>query len=129
MSQSQAVIIDDNTKNLSVLARLLANEGINSIQIANPNNLDMALEQAANIVIIFVDLEMPGDNGYEVLAKLKADGRFQSVPVVAYTVHVSEMNTAYQQGFDGFLGKPLDSDRFPDQLGRILNGEQVWEVP
>ncbi len=30
-------------------------------------------------------------------------------------------------GFDGFLGKPLDNARFPDQLARILRGEPVWE--
>jgi hypothetical protein len=32
-------------------------------------------------------------------------------------------------GFDGFLGKPLDSARFPEQLDRILAGKPVWEIP
>jgi CheY-like chemotaxis protein len=63
-----------------------------------------------------------------VLQLIKANSRFQSVPVVAYTVHVSEINTAQDMGFDGFLAKPLDSDRFPGQLNRILNGEPVWEM-
>ena len=31
-------------------------------------------------------------------------------------------------GYDGFLSKPLSVDRFPGQLGRILSGEQVWEL-
>jgi two-component system cell cycle response regulator DivK len=37
------------------------------------------------------------------------------------------MNKAKSSGFDGFLGKPLDPDKFPDQIRRILNGEAVWE--
>jgi len=37
------------------------------------------------------------------------------------------MKRAQQAGFDGFLGKPLDPDRFPNQIRRILSGEQVWE--
>jgi two-component system cell cycle response regulator DivK len=37
------------------------------------------------------------------------------------------MNKAKNSGFDGFLGKPLDPDKFPDQIRRILNGEPVWE--
>jgi two-component system cell cycle response regulator DivK len=37
-----------------------------------------------------------------------------------------QMNKA-KDSFDGFLGKPLDPDRFPDQIRRILNGESVWE--
>ena len=31
-------------------------------------------------------------------------------------------------GRRGFLGKPLDPDRFPEQVRRILSGEQVWEL-
>jgi two-component system cell cycle response regulator DivK len=38
------------------------------------------------------------------------------------------MNKARASGFDGFLGKPLDADRFPDQIRRILAGEPVWEM-
>jgi CheY-like chemotaxis protein len=126
---AQAVIIDDNPKNVNVLARLLSNEGLSSVQITNPAKLDAALEHAENIKVIFVDLEMPGTNGYQILTQLKADVRFQSVPVLAYTVHVSEINVAHERGFDGFLGKPLDADNFPDQLARILSGEAVWETP
>jgi two-component system cell cycle response regulator DivK len=29
-------------------------------------------------------------------------------------------------GFDGFIGKPLDFDRFPHQIRAILRGEPVW---
>jgi CheY-like chemotaxis protein len=86
------------------------------------------LNELAAIDVVFLDLEMPGANGYQVLEKLRADPRFQSVPVVAYTVHVSEISVAHEQGFHSFLGKPLDADRFPDQLARILSGESVWET-
>ena len=50
------------------------------------------------------------------------------VPIVAYTVHMSELDAVYEFGFDGFICKPLDDERFPNQLGRILNGEGVWET-
>jgi two-component system, cell cycle response regulator DivK len=129
MSDSRALIVDDNVKNIAVLSRLLSSEGISSIQVTNPGKLDEVLQQAAKVRVIFLDLEMPGVDGYQLLKQLKSDTRFQSIPVVAYTVHVSEINTAYNKGFDGFLGKPLDSDKFPDQLTRILNGEPVWETP
>jgi two-component system cell cycle response regulator DivK len=37
------------------------------------------------------------------------------------------MRRAQKAGFDGFLGKPLDPDRFPTQITRLLAGESVWE--
>jgi DNA-binding NarL/FixJ family response regulator len=51
----------------------------------------------------------------------------QNAPIIAYTVHLNEIANTRQLGFDGFLGKPLDVTRFPEQLARILRGEQLWE--
>ena len=47
--------------------------------------------------------------------------------VVVICSSEEQMRKARESGFDGFLGKPLDPDRFPDQIRRILNGEKVWE--
>jgi len=49
--------------------------------------------------------------------------------VCAVTAEASEdqMRRAQKAGFDGFLGKPLDPDRFPEQISRLLSGEAVWE--
>lgn len=128
MSIKHALIIDDNLKNLSVLALLLAEQAVSSTQMTNPKLLETLLEGVGKVDVVFVDLEMPGLNGFDVLERLKADARFQNVPIVAYTVHVSEINAAHQSGFDSFIGKPLDPDRFPEQLARILRGEPVWET-
>lgn len=129
MSASQALVVDDNSKNVTILARMLSKEGFNSIQVTNPKILDSVLEPQHDIRVIFLDLEMPGIDGFQILKKIKSISSFDDVPVIAYTVHVSEIQVALDKGFDGFIGKPLDSDKFPDQLERILNGEGVWETP
>jgi two-component system cell cycle response regulator DivK len=50
--------------------------------------------------------------------------------VVAVTADASvrNMDRARNAGFDGFIGKPLDPDRFPNQIRRILQGESIWEL-
>ncbi len=40
----------------------------------------------------------------------------------------STMKKAREAGFDGFLGKPIDPDRFPDQIAAILQGKPVWDL-
>ncbi|NWG17310.1 MAG: response regulator [Chloroflexi bacterium] len=126
MSQPHALIFDDNLKNLNVLARLLAEQSVGSTPVMNSRMIDSILDSIDSIDVIFLDLEMPGLNGFDVLEKLKTSPRFEHVPVVAYTVHVSEINEARRRGFHSFIGKPLDPDKFPGQLARILRGEQVW---
>jgi two-component system cell cycle response regulator DivK len=50
--------------------------------------------------------------------------------VVAVTAEASQeqIKKARESGFDGFLGKPLDPDLFPDQIQRILSNQPVWEM-
>jgi len=49
---------------------------------------------------------------------------------VAVTAEASaeQMRKAREANFDGFIGKPLDPDRFPDQIQRILSGDPVWDL-
>ena len=76
-----------------------------------------------------MDIRLPYEDGYGALKKIRASERFKSVPIIAVTAEASQeqMKKANDSGFDGFLGKPLDPDRFPDQIRRILNSEPVWE--
>jgi CheY-like chemotaxis protein len=123
-----ALVIDDRPINLDALAALLRREGVATILLESPRTLEAVLEQAGPIDVIFLDLEFPNYSGFDILATLQAHPRLQGVPVVAYTVHVSELNEARMAGFHSFIGKPLDVSQFPDQLRRILKGERVWEV-
>jgi CheY-like chemotaxis protein len=125
MTQPHALVIDDNPLNLQVLTQLLAKNGVTSTEVSKPENLETMLPTLEQVNVVFLDLEMPGLDGFAAKDLLRA--QLGNTPIVAYTVHVSEMNTVQKAGFDGFLGKPIDSSRFPDQLSRILNGRGVWD--
>ena len=119
-----ALIIDDNINNIGVLVELLLMEGINSFTVQKTKNF--STEDIPELDLIFLDLEMPDLNGYEVFEKLKADPRLADVPTVAYSVHTAEINNARKRGFDSFLSKPLSLEDFPKQIARILRGDKVW---
>jgi len=126
--KAHALIIDDDSGNNRVLAELLEREGVSSTIIQNPGDLETVVDNLTECNIVFLDLEMPERDGYEVFEILAADSRFQSVPIVACTVHTNEAAQVRRTGLDGFIGKPLDPQRFPGQLERLLNGEQVWDI-
>jgi two-component system, cell cycle response regulator DivK len=77
-----------------------------------------------------MDLRLPHEDGYEALRQIRANPRLRDTIVVVVTAQASpaEMQKAREAGFDGFLSKPLDADRFPEQIQRILQGERVWEM-
>ncbi len=76
-----------------------------------------------------MDIRLPYEDGYQALQKVRASSRLKETIVIAVTAEANEeqVRRAKAAGFDGFLGKPLDPDRFPDQIRKILNGEAVWE--
>src|SRR5258708_30744253 len=123
-----ALLIDDNSTNLEVLASMLAAQGITYTLVKDPTEAIGRLKALPRLDVVFCDLEMPKLTGFEVLPLLreKVGG---SVPIIAYSVHLSEIDVTRRMGFDGFVGKPLDNERFPEIISRILNGEAGWALP
>jgi len=123
-----ALIIDDNRMNIDVLKMLLEAEGVQAVVMESPRNIATALETVEAVDVVFLDVEMPNYNGFVVLQDLKKYEMLNEASFVAYTVHTSEIDVARRAGFNSFLGKPLNVRRFPEQLKRILNREEVWEI-
>ena len=122
-----ALLIDDDHFNLEVLNRFLSHEGIACSSVQNVKHIRSTIISAKPIDLVFLDLEMPQMDGYEVFRLLRST-LGSAVPIVACTVHVNEISKARDLGFTGFISKPLDQKRFPQQVKRILHGEEVWEV-
>lgn len=132
ISPAKAVIliVEDNLNNFILMARLLAFLGIQKCEwkASGWQVLEFA-ETLGQIDLILMDIALPEADGYASLAVLRSHKRFQEIPIVAVTADVSVENfaKARQSGFNGFVGKPLDPDRFPGQIQRMLQGEEVWE--
>jgi two-component system cell cycle response regulator DivK len=80
--------------------------------------------------LVLMDLRLPHEDGYEALAQIRNNEKLKNTRVVVVTAQGStlEMKKAQEAGFDGLISKPLDADRFPDQIRKILSGEEIWDV-
>ncbi|GMV33991.1 MAG: response regulator [Chloroflexi bacterium] len=123
------LVVEDNVSNFVLIARMLGYLGIHCEWKTSGYEVVEYADTLPRLDLILMDIRLPYEDGYGALKKIRASDRFKSVPIVAVTAEASleQMNKARDSGFDGFLGKPLDPDRFPDQIRRILNGEPVWE--
>jgi CheY-like chemotaxis protein len=127
-SQKTAVIVEDDETSIKVLEQLLSQLGVQTVIIRDSIESSRLLQSIDRPDVIFLDLEMPRSSGYAVLAMIHEMASLRGVPTVAYTTHTSHLNEAKRAGFHSFIGKPLDSHLFKDQLSRILSGTPVWEV-
>jgi two-component system, cell cycle response regulator DivK len=135
LSPSEAIIIvvEDNADNLFIVTDILtADLGVRTVyESASGRQLFALLDRHPSVTphLILLDLQIPAEDGYEVLRQIRADARLDGVTVIALTANVlpSDINQCRESGFDGFIGKPIDCDRFPHQIEHILQGGSVWE--
>ena len=127
MTTKHALIIDDDAYNVYVMQCFLDRENISYTTITDTTTLSRILQHQMRIDVVFLDLEMPKQDGYEIIKVLK-QRLPPGVPIIACTVHTSEINKTRKYGFSGFIAKPLDMDRFPEQVGCILDGKPIWEA-
>ncbi len=124
------LIVEDNVSNFVLMARMLAYMGVPRCEWKTSGwQVVEFADTLPKIDLILMDLRLPYEDGYGALKKVRATPKIKDTLVVAVTAEASQeqLNRARDAGFDGFLGKPLDPDRFPEQIRRLLRGDQVWE--
>jgi two-component system cell cycle response regulator DivK len=121
MTSERVLIVEDNDKNLKLTRDVLVFAGF-TVDVATSG--EDAVAQALEIVpdLILMDLQLPGIDGHEALARLRSDPTTRHVPVVALTASAMPMDRdrALSSGFDGFLEKPISVREFPDQVRLYL---------
>ena len=126
------LIVEDNPSNFVLMARMLAYMGVQRCEWKTSGwQVVEFADTLPQVDLILMDIRLPYEDGYAALNKLREHPRLANTMVVAVTAEASndQMAKARAAGFDGFLGKPLDTDKFPDQIRRMLRGEAVWELP
>ena len=125
------LVVEDNVSNFVLTARLLAYIGVKNCEWKTTGwgVVDFA-KTMPRVDLVLMDLRLPHEDGYSALEQIRNTPELKDTVVVVVTAHASseEMQRAREAGFDGFLAKPLDPDRFPEQIRQILQGESVWSL-
>ena len=125
------LVVEDNVSNFVLIARLLGYLGIHCEWKTSGYEVVEYADTLPRLDLILMDIRLPYEDGYGALEKIRKSDRLKETPIVAVTAEANseQIKKARAAGFDGFLGKPLDPDRFPGQIRQILKGEEeVWEL-
>ncbi len=124
------LVVEDNVANFVLIARMLGFMGVHCEWKTSGYEVVEYADTLPRLDLILMDIRLPYEDGYSALRKIRSSESLKNSLVVAVTAEASqeEMRRAKDAKFDGFIGKPLDPDRFPDQIRRILMGEPVWEL-
>jgi len=114
----RVLVVDDNIDAAHSIAALLSLSG-HEVRIAHDGHAAVRLALSFRPEFIFLDLGMPGLDGFAVAQRLRAEPGFESVRIIAVTGYGTEQARprCLEAGFDQHHLKPVD----PKFLASLLS--------
>lgn len=115
------LIVDDDPRNIAALTSLLqkyqmelltANSGVSALQM---------LDRRPDIELVLMDIMMPEMDGYEAMAAIRAQERFEKLPIIAVTAKAmkGDRRKCIECGASDYISKPVDRQQ-------LLSLMRVW---
>ena len=129
------LLVEDNPINQQVAAELL--EGAEASVTVADNGVK-ALEAVRAVQdrnppfdLVLLDLQMPEMDGYQTARELRANSRYDKMPIVAMTAHamVDERQKCLDAGMNDHISKPIEVDKFFATLSRWVRSSQAAHSP
>ena len=123
---ARMLVVDDSATLRAVLGKMLEQEGY---AVAAAGDGAQALELACGEppALIFLDIVMPGMNGFAVLRALRHDPRTREIPIVMISGNQQATEQFYVQRFgaDDFMKKPFGRDEVCRRIGRLVQAGRL----
>lgn len=107
----RVLVVEDNALNREVALGLLTQAGA-GVTLAQGGLEGIACleHEPHRFDAVLMDLQMPDIDGFEVTRRLRQDGRFQGLPIIAMTANASreDQKACRVAGMNAHLGKPID---------------------
>jgi len=125
-----ALLVEDNPISRQVMRELLENEGMLVDEAHDgARAIDMLAGRAYDLV--FMDVQMPVMDGLEATTRIRADGRYRELPIIAMTAYAmsGDRDRCIASGMNDHLPKPIDPDALYSALERWLGPGSVAVAP
>jgi len=127
------LLVEDNPVDIDLTLRAFKKRNLtNPIQVARDGEEAVGFIDKWNAgkqipVVILLDLNLPKVNGLEVLAIIKSNQKYNTIPVVVLTSSSDnkDIEKAYKLGANSYIIKPVNFDKFVEVASQI---ELYWNV-
>ena len=121
MNNTCVLYIEDNAENRMLVKRVLEAEGYSVTEaVDGPSGLEIAAQIRPDIILL--DICLPEMDGYDLARRFRDTPDLQQIPILAITAKVmkGDREETLAAGCDGYIQKPIDVDRLPDQVRAAL---------
>ena len=122
MTQSTLAVVEDNADNRLLLDAILGDR-YRIVEYENGVDALAGLTREPPDLVL-LDISLPGMDGNEILARIRADAALKHLPVIALTAHAmaGDRERLLANGFDEYITKPIvDETLLIDAIERLLH--------
>jgi CheY-like chemotaxis protein len=115
------LLVDDDVRNVFALTSALEQRGAHVVVGRNGFEAISKLDEEPGIDLVLMDVMMPGMDGLEATRRIRKDGRFDRLPIIAITAKAmkDDQEQCLAAGANDYLAKPID-------LARLYSLLRVW---
>jgi len=117
-----ALIVEDSITDRNRLKNYLQIEGI-TVKTAQSSEEAIKIIEEASLDLIFLDVVLPGQSGFELCRDLKTAESTQSLPVVICSTKATKADKLWGSmlGADAYLTKPVDQQRLAATVAQLIS--------
>jgi twitching motility two-component system response regulator PilH len=125
-SDAKMLVVDDSPTIRAVLGKMLGQEGY-AVQKAVDGESAIELAKTEQPDLIFLDIVLPGINGFAVLRALRHDPLTQHIPIVMISGNQQATEQFYVQRFgaDDFIKKPFGLREVQQSIHRLVHARRL----
>jgi CheY-like chemotaxis protein len=119
---TKVLYVEHNDDNIYMLKTRLELSGGFEVLAAEDSEKGCRLAATEHPDVILMDLEMPDDDRWEAVRRLKNDPQTQDIPIIGMSAHAveSEREKAIATGCDEFDAKPIEFESLVATIRRVL---------
>ena len=124
---AKILVVDDIPDNRDLLQRRIERLGVGTVSLAGDGEEALTMIRSETFDLVFLDVMMPKMNGYEVLEKMRDEGRLTDLPVVMISA-LTEMDSVVrciELGAEDYLAKPFNPTLLRARLFALLEKKRL----
>ena len=120
-----ALVVEDSLTDREQLTRCLQQLEVTVVSVGSSEEA-LLLLQTSRPDVIFLDIVLPGQSGFEFCRDLKTDETIQDIPVVIYSTKSTEADRLWGSmlGADAHLSKPINPEQLSQTLKQVI-GQRI----
>jgi two-component system, cell cycle response regulator DivK len=125
MANEVILVVEDDSKSRKLVRDLLAFKGYEIIE-AETGEEGVRLAEERRPVLVLMDIRLPGIDGIQALARLRAERATRGIPVMAMTASVmaKDRQKVLDAGFNAFQSKPINVKDFLGAVDQLVGRQR-----